>query len=222
MVEVYVAMIGMYAMFSVKSEYAANEQALIDAEDEICSLEVMLEEERRADRNTVQPSSHAALRNAKRAVGALRDMDPFSYLLGSTNRRTALLEKVIILGSHKAYYKATQRQQRAATPVTATNVPIHLAEPVKNLPILDNNDDDDDDGSVGDAVALLSPTPAAVGDYITRLTGICSEIRKLMQLHWYCNTEASKALLKIKQVELATAFENLDETQRLDWLLHLA
>ena len=108
--------------------------------------------------------------------------------------------------------------------MTATNVTIHLAEPVKNLPILDknNNDDGDDDGSAGDAVALLSPTPAASGDYITRLTGICSEIRKLMQLHWYCNTEASKALLKQKQVELATAIENLDETQRLDWLLYLA
>jgi hypothetical protein len=219
---VYVVMAVVFFVCTAKSEGAANEQALIHAEDEIRALEVLLEEEKRVaphnnNTDTVQPSSQAALQNAKRAMVALKHMNntfPFSYYCGSTNRRTDLCEKVTILGSHKAYYKAARRQR--AVPGAAANVSNHLV-PVKSLPV-----DDNDDGSA-DAVAtvaLLSPAPAA--DFITSLTDLDSEIRDLMQLQWYSNTEAAKKRLKQKKAEFDTAIKDLDETQRMEWLLFLA
>ena len=223
MAVVYVVMAVVFAVCTAKSEGAANEQALIAAEDEIRSLEVLLEEEKRVaphnnnNTDTVQPSSQAALQNAKRAVVALKHMNqvfPFSYYCGSTNRRTDLCEKVRILGSHKAYYRAARRQR--AAPGAAADVTNHLV-PVKSLPV-DGNDDGSADAVT--TVALLSPAPAA--DFIISLTDLDSEIRNLMQLQWYSNTEANKKRLKQKKAEFDTAIKDLDETQRMEWLLFLA
>ena len=223
---VYVVMAVVFAVCTAKSEGAANEQALIAAEDEIRSLEVLLEEEKRVaphnnnNTDTVQPSSQAALQNAKRAMVALKHMNhsfPFSYYCMSTNRRMDLCEKVTILGSHKAYYKAARRQR--AVPGAAANVTNHLV-PVKSLPVDDNDDGSADAVATVATVALLSPAPAT--DFITSLTDLDSEIRNLMQLQWYSNTEANKKRLKQKKAEFDTAIKDLDETQRMEWLLFLA
>ena len=85
----------------------ANEEALIDSEDEIGSLEDLLEEEMRVATKNVQPSSCAALRNAKRAVIEMKAKCHRSA--GSRERRMDLAEKVVgCLASHKTYYKVAQ------------------------------------------------------------------------------------------------------------------
>ena len=215
LIAVYAMMGAFYALYAVTSEGAANEQALIHSEDEICSLEALLEEEMmrvEAPNNpVVQPSSHAALRNAKRAVVALKESSPYSYYFGSTHRRRDLCEKIGILGSHKAYYLATRRTKRVVPTVDATHVHNDLLKVV-----CDATDEGGDDA--GDAEAALLTPPA---DLIS-LIDLESEIQTWLHRQWGCSTEAGRKHLKKKKMELVAALENLDETQRLEWLFQLA
>ena len=89
---IYVACITSLLRRAYYSECAtnANEQALIDSEDEIGSLEDLLEEEMRVALKNVQPSSCAALRNAKRAlnlssIGFIPVAHILSMIFGNSN-----------------------------------------------------------------------------------------------------------------------------------------
>jgi hypothetical protein len=213
---VWAVMVGaFYALYTVMSEGAANEQALIHSEDEICSLEALLEDEMRVEapnNPVVQPSSHAALRNAKRAVAALKERSPYSYYFWSASRRRDLCRKFGILGSHKAYYLAARRTKRVVpTAVDATHVHNDLLKVVCDA-TYEGVDD------AGDAQAALLTPPADLNSLID----LESEIQKWLHPQWWCSTEARRKHLKKKKMELVTALENLDETQRLEWLFQLA
>ena len=197
----------------------SNKQALLDSEDEIHSLQGLVEEEMRVAPKNVQPSSHAALQNAIRAVAELKARPAFM------NRRR-LAEKVSILGSHKTFYKAAQRKRL----VTAASITSNLLKEIcgdaadDGFPTLTPAESQKrmrfvelySNTQVGKHTTTLSPAD------LTYLIDLDVEIQKLIREWWCDRTETDKKNLKKKKVEFALALENLEETQLLDWLLHLA
>ena len=69
---------------------------------------------------------------------------------------------------------------------------------------------------VGTNTTTLSPVD------LTYLIDLDVQIQKQIREWWCDRTEKDKENLKKKKVEFALALENLEETQGLDWLLHLA
>lgn len=69
---------------------------------------------------------------------------------------------------------------------------------------------------VGKTTTTLTPL------VLDSLMNLDSEIQQLMRSQWYDKTETGTKKLSKKKIEFAAALENLEETQRRDWLLHLA
>ena len=171
----------------------------------------------------VQPSSRAALRNAKRAVIEMKAKCHRS--VGSRERRMDLAEKVGCLASHKTYYKVAQRRRMtlaanvnddllSAPSPTAADLTSHIDLDLKIQKLMRwhwyNN------SQVGKTTTTLTPL------VLDSLMNLDSEIQQLMRSQWYDKTETGTKKLSKKKIEFAAALENLEETQRRDWLLHLA